>query len=1116
MNKQHAIDLYRHMLTAREVDEREKMFVAQNLSHFHVSGAGHEGLVVLAAHVSDADWLHIHYRDKALLLARGMPIQEFFRSLLARLGSHSQGRQTCGHLSAPALKVCSMVGPVGNHGLHAVGIAAAIQNNPGNPIVVCGLGDGTTQQGEILEAVAEAVRCKLPILFIIEDNKYSISTPTVGKTFFDLPSGPATEFYGLDIHRVDGSDVPATDRQLANLVDQVRTARTPRLLVAQVERLASHTNADDQAIYRSAEELAYGRAHRDPLIKFRRWLLDAGVSHEELQVLENKVRVAVQDAALQVQDESDPPPALLAKAPYPTAITRREEYRGDSSAPRLTMREAINAVLKARLAEDPRVFLHGQDIEDPKGDVFGVTKGLSTLFPGRVVNACLSESTIIGTAVGRALAGQRPVAFIQFADFLALGFNQIISELGTMYWRTVGNWQCPVIIMVTCGAYKPGLGPFHGQSMEAIMAHIPGIDVFMPSFAADAAGLLNAAFDSPRPTIFFYPKVCLNNLDRASSADVARQFVVPGTARQLTTGQDLTLVSWGNPVTHCEAVVKLLGEHGISVDLFDLRSLSPWDKPAILASAEKTGRLLVIHEDNHTCGFGAEVLASVAEAARRPVRMRRFTRPDIYIPYHYGNQLEILPSFKGSLHACAELLGYDLDWIVSDADDPPGQSTIHAVGSGPADESVDLIKLCVQVGDAIQAGEVVAEVEASKAVVEICSNVTGTVRTIMAAVGDRVPVNAPLMRVQTDATIPSRLQVITQETPGTPRLSRRPVAAHLALTPDSSSEKIEKKIYLSKPSCVLGGKTVTSEMLVIPGWSAEEIIKRTGVESRQWVTADENVVSLAIRACESLLASLDAAAPPIVAIICSTGTPRESSPSVACQVATHFHGHEKLSKDLAAFDFNAACSGFLYGLRLAHDLLRNHSAGSVLLLTAEVISPLLDRTDPATAFLFGDAASASLVTIQPLGLKSLKVNPPLILAAPDPETTLHLPFQGTGQFCRMDGIAIARSAYKAMGHAVQTALGQAQLTVDDLSALVPHPGSKRILQNVADYLNLPLSLVRTTLVDTGNTSSTSIPLALERYWDDLPTIGYIALTAFGAGFTIAATMAQLIKSNSYE
>ena len=627
-----------------------------------------------------------------------------------------------------------MVGPVGNNALQAVGVAASIKDQKELPIVVCSVGDGTTQEGEFFEAVAEAVRWQLPVLFLVEDNRYSISTPTAGKTFFDLPSGRSAEFFGLPIHHVDGSDPVIADEAFSGIVSSMRVLRQPRLVIIHVERLTDHTNADDQTQYRDPTEISQSRNQFDPLTKLQERLLSHGVDSTELERLKIAVQLSVHQALASVQHAPDPKPELSAKAPLPSTLLEFLEYRGDATEPRFTMLNAINSVLQHHLKTDARVFLYGQDIEDPKGDVFGVTRGLSTKYPGRVVNAPLSESTIIGTSIGRALAGQRPVAFIQFADFLPLAFNQIMSELGSMYWRTNGDWQCPAIVMVTCGGYKAGLGPFHAQTLESVLAHTPGIDVVMPSAAADAAGLLNIAFRSNRPTIFYYPKSCLNLPERTTSADVATQFVRLGNARRIITGNDLTLVSWGNPVAQCVEASNILQENGHTVDLFDLRSLSPWDEVTILASVEKTGRLVVVHEDNHTCGFGAEVLATVGEQSQRAVQMRRVTRPDSYVPCHYGNQLDVLPSFKNVLETCADLLGSDVTWRPPPCD-PPGESVIRAIGSGPADETVLVVDIRVKVGDTISAGQVVAEVEAAKSVVDVCASASGVVLEITANVG---------------------------------------------------------------------------------------------------------------------------------------------------------------------------------------------------------------------------------------------------------------------------------------------------------------------------------------------------------------------------------------------
>ncbi len=298
----------------------------------------------------------------------------------------------------------------------------------------------------------------------------------------------------------------------------------------------------------------------------------------------------------------------------------------------------------------------------PKGDVFGVTKGLSTKFPARVRNAPLSESTILGTCIGQALTGKRPVAFLQFADFLPLAFNQIACELGKHVLAQRWQWQAPVIVMVACGAYRPGMGPFHAGTHEAIMAHTPGVDVYMPSTAGDAAGLLNAAFQSQRPAIFFYPKALLNDPEQTTPSDVERQFMPIGVARKVRSGRDITFVAWGNTVRICQQAAEALETVGVGCDVLDLRTLSPWDERTVLASAEHTARLIVVHEDNHTCGLGAEVLATVAEKTRVPVAMRRVTRPDTFIPCNFENQIEVLPSFKRVLTTAAELLNLELQW----------------------------------------------------------------------------------------------------------------------------------------------------------------------------------------------------------------------------------------------------------------------------------------------------------------------------------------------------------------------------------------------------------------------------------------------------------------------
>lgn len=1118
MHRTELLDVYSTIKTARLIDEQERTWIAQSRAHFHVSGAGHEGSAVLARHLTEHDWLHLHYRDKALLLARGVPVDEFFLSLRGAASSHSAGRQMSAHLSSRQRNVLSLVGPVGNNALQAVGVAEVIRDHPERPLVVCSVGDGTTQQGEFLEAMAEAVRNQLPVLFLVHNNRYAISTPTTGRTFFSLPIGDPGHLFGLSIQHVDGSDVKAVDFCFREVTEGIRRDRGPRLVVMNVERLCDHTNSDDQRLYREKKDLQRGQLSADPLAQLRHEMLNGGISESHLQDCDREIAQSVGQAASSALLAEDPIPAVTATAEYPPEIRERLEYLGHDSGKRLTMRESLRDVLHSNLQADARVFLYGQDIEDPKGDVFGVTRGLSTLFPGRVVNAPLSESTIVGTAIGRALAGQRPVAFIQFADFLPLAWNQIVSELASMFWRTNGSWQCPVIVMATCGAYKPGLGPFHAQSMEAYCAHIPGLDVFIPSTASDAAGLLNAAFASPRPTVFLYPKSGLNLPDRSTSADVAKQFAQPGKAFRRRSGNDLTLVAWGNTVALCETAADHLQQVQINCDVLDLRTLSPWDRDTVLESARRTGRLIVVHEDNLTSGFGAEVVASVTERSDLFIVVRRISRPDTFIPYHFGNQVQLLPSLDSILTVCCELTGCELNWHASDHE-TPGQRVIRAIGSGPADEMVDLVSLKVQVGDVIQPGQVIAEIEASKSVVDIVADCHGKVLKVLVTEGQRVRVNAPLVIVASDETrSESHNSLPPTAVPTIQRSSQRKRSHAVATLPhtapqDNSGDELMpngKMICLSKPEVVTGGQTVTTESIAagIPGWTTAEAIKRTGIKKRPWVTENETAVKLTLRAASQLLTRLGGQHPPIGAVICSTTTPQEATPSISCVVGTGLADHSCFAEHWYAFDLNAACSGFLYALRLAGQQLAYDPSSSVLLLTSELLSPNLNPSDPSTAFLFADAFTATLVTASPIVGRSLSCRVPFIRAAPDPDRVISSPCVGCGPL-RMDGIAVARTAYKSMASILSVAVQSAGLSIADLAGIVPHPGSGRILQNVADLLEVPGERVWHTLNDTGNTSSSSIPIALSRYWNELPVSRPLGLVAFGAGFTSAATTGEM-------
>ena len=336
------LNLYRFMLTARFVDEAEAEFVSCRQAFFHVSGSGHEGAAVLELSLTEDDWLYCHYRDKALMFARGVPAEKFFDSLLCNARSYSAGRQMSGFMSDPARRLLNTGVPVGNHALHAVGVASVVKEDPSDPVVVCSMGDGTTQQGEVLEAIAEAVRSQLPVLFWIEDNGWSISTRTRGKTFYDLPGERPDRFYGLTIHRMNGRDVLACHGMIEAIVGQIRKGRGPAIIVFEVERLASHTNADDEWAYRNAGEIEAARQVGDPIQILGRQLLLGGVTPQELDQIAAEVRAEVRAAAESSTGVANPEPALVDKKLFPAAVTATaSEYCGTSDAPRLTMLEAM-------------------------------------------------------------------------------------------------------------------------------------------------------------------------------------------------------------------------------------------------------------------------------------------------------------------------------------------------------------------------------------------------------------------------------------------------------------------------------------------------------------------------------------------------------------------------------------------------------------------------------------------------------------------------------------------------------------------------------------------------------------------------------------------------------
>ncbi|MEM8775653.1 MAG: thiamine pyrophosphate-dependent enzyme [Pseudomonadota bacterium] len=1100
---------FRHMHLARAIDRTEAQFVASGEAFFTVSGAGHEASCLLQHCLGPQDWLHCHYRDKALMLARGVSARDFFTSVLCRAGGHSNGRQMSAHMSDPSLNILSIVGPVGNQALQAVGVAASIKDQPKRPLVLCAMGDGTTQQGEVYEAMSEAANEALPVLFLIEDNQFSISVPTVGRTFYSQGGRDASSFFGIPITYVNGWEPQECLQVFERTIANIRDTRGPSIVVMRTERLSDHTNADDQSVYRNASDIEEGHQHRDPIDKLAAHLLDQGVSQGTLDDIEHEVALQVQDQAQQAMDSENPQPMFEAKRPLPPKLAvGASEYSGTSSGQQVTMTEAINGVLENHLSQDGNTFLYGEDIEDPKGDVFGVTKGLSTAFPQQVKNSPLSEATIMGTAIGRSLAGQRVVAFLQFADFLPLAFNQIISELGSMYWRSNGGWNCPVIVMITCGGYRPGLGPFHAQTLEAVAAHTPGVDVMMPSTAADAAGMLNAAFKSGRPTLFFYPKNCLNDRAQTTSTDLADHLTPIGRARHVRRGDNLTLIGWGNTVALLTTVAEHVAEAGVACDVIDLRSISPWDKSLVLDSARRSRQVLVAHEDNETCGFGSEIISTINQSLDCHVKTRLVARADTYVPCNFANQLDVLPSVRSIFTAAAELCDLDLEWH-PDIEVSSDVYVMNAIGSSPADEVVQIVSLWVKEGDSVSAGAPVADAESDKAAVELAVPVTGLVERILVEEGQSVQVGAPIMEVRL-AKSTSRQKPQIREQLAKFTLSAKETAKinGLEISAPAHMSGGQGSVFVSKPSTTTGSRRVTNDELAtrFPEYDADDIKTRTGIEERLWLAEDEDLSQLAARAVQETLDRHELSLTDIDLLVCSNSCPDFASPTLSARIAGALSG-EKTSLPMCAFDLNAACTGYLHGLSVAYDFVRNNPKGKVVVVTAEALSGVLNPEDFGTSILFGDAATATLVRAgDGIGTPGFKLNRPVSALKPDEQNTIIVPSPKQNSFLEMKGERTFSEAVREMHKILETACAENCIGVSDLDILVPHQANQRIIDAVGRRMKNPNVEVFSNIRTLGNTSSCSIPICLNQMLDDRSSGETLALVSFGAGYTMGSAI----------
>lgn len=700
LEKYHGLDrdtmlkIYRLMYMSRRVDDKEIQLKRQNRIYFQISGAGHEAVLVAAGLVMKPghDWFYPYYRDRALCLTLGMTPAEMLKQATGAADDPaSGGRQMPSHWGHERLNIFTQSSPTGTQFLHAVGCAEAayraeligdpatlVKGYQKDSVVYVSAGDGTTSEGEFFESLNTACNLKLPVLYMIEDNGYAISVPievqTAGGSISKLVSG----FPDLHIEEVDGCDPLASYDALQRAVAYCRARRGPALVHAHVIRPYSHSLSDDEVLYRPKDELE-SDAERDPTRTYATFLINEGLATEaELKRISEAVDEEVNLAA----DEAlaAPPPAKDTAALYvyspdidPTSKQFDTEVAEAPAGDQKTMLDLINACLLDEMARDNRIVVFGEDVADcsreqnlekvkGKGGVFKVTFNLQRRYGGaRVFNSPLAEANIIGRAVGLAGRGLKPIPEIQFFDYIWPAMQQLRNEVPLIRWRSNNHFKCPMVIRVATGGYLKGGAIYHSQCGESIFTHTPGLRVVMPSNALDANGLLRTAIRCDDPVMFLEHKH-LYRQTHNKSAYPGPDYMVPfGKAKVVREGTDVSIITYGATVFRSvTAAKKVEEEHGLSVEVVDLRSLSPYDWDAISASVKKTSKVIVAHEDTESWGYGAEMAARIAddlfEYLDGPVR--RVAALDTFVAYHPDLEDEILPQVDDIVTSILDLARY--------------------------------------------------------------------------------------------------------------------------------------------------------------------------------------------------------------------------------------------------------------------------------------------------------------------------------------------------------------------------------------------------------------------------------------------------------------------------
>ena len=688
LSPQELVAAYRTMLLSRRLDDKEVQLKRQNKIFFQISGAGHEAILTAAGMILKPayDWFYTYYRDRALCLQLGVtPAEMLYEAVGAAIDPASGGRQMPSHWGHKAYNIVSSSSPTGTQFLQSVGTAEATlraklldisEGFQADEVVLVSTGDGTTSEGEFWESLNTAANLKLPVVYLVEDNGYAISVPVEVNTAGGSISRLVRSFPNFYIEEVDGCDLLASYDVMGRAVEYARQRKGPALVHAKVIRPYSHSLSDDETMYRPPAEREADAA-RDPVTQFPKWLISEGYATEtDIRKIQEEVDAlvlaATDDALAQPQPGAD---SVYYGVYSPDVDPTGEQFDTEDdpqfSGEPTTMVDLLNACMKDEMRRDRKILVFGQDVADVsreeylgkvkgKGGVFKVTWGLQKEFGGaRVYNSPLAEANIVGRAIGLAVRGFKPVVEVQFFDYIWTAYMQLRDELATMRWRSNNNFSAPVVVRTTYGGYIRG-AIYHSQTGASIFTQCPGLRVVCPSTALDANGLLRTAIRCDDPVLFLEHKHLYRQTYNKSPYP-GPNFMIPfGKAKVVREGTDVTVVTYGATVQRAITAANTVADDGISVEVIDLRTLSPWDQEAVFDSVKKTSRVIVAYEDSISWGYGAEIAAAIADEcfAWLDAPVKRIGSTDTFVGYAPSLEDAILPQVETFRQAYQEIVKF--------------------------------------------------------------------------------------------------------------------------------------------------------------------------------------------------------------------------------------------------------------------------------------------------------------------------------------------------------------------------------------------------------------------------------------------------------------------------